>query len=224
MRINYVVKGGVVCAVAALLFSCASVPSSSKKHHSDFKPYAFQPQNTGEPINMQKLSATLYTSKGYLSEIDFANIYFNQFSDLRQLLGSKKNDVATLNLSGNFSSSVTDTFPQHAFRYVGFMAVLSDKHNKITTLNLDNNSLNSFSAEVLAKLITNKNNKLHTLSLQNNLIGNEGAMALAEAFRSKNCQLKSVNLSRNTFNDDALAILERAAKAKGINLTVSESA
>jgi hypothetical protein len=213
--------GFIVLVVS--LSSCAYMKKIIKPQPvPTVKPAApYVPKNTGEAIDMKRLANDLHKKNGYVDNINFYNIYFNQFKALRQLLGHEDNHVLLLNLSGNFSSSVDDTFEQYFSQYSYFIQVLGDEKNQIIDLNLDNNNLNNQSAFILSRMLMHANNRITVLRLSNNLIGNEGVLALAQAFENPHCKLKWIDLSQNTFNDRARDRLETVAKKHNIKVVIS---
>jgi hypothetical protein len=178
-------------------------------------PMIYKASNTGNPVNMNDLARGIrgFYKDGkhqYYADLDFSNIYFKQFPRLHKLLGSSANKVSQLNLSGNFSSSIENTFPEAYSTYANFMQVLYAKDNRITRLDLDSNGIDSQGAIVLASLLQHNNNNIARLNLRDNLIGNAGVYALAEAILSPNCKLNEIDLSANTFNSDARAVMKSA--------------
>jgi hypothetical protein len=182
-----------------LLTSCT--PSKYVSQVIPISTMVVKPENNGQKQDLESIRKMIDLEKDWVVGIDYSNIRFTQFPLLRNLLTQETNEISTLNLSGNFSSSVGNTFTEYYPIYRSFINVLSAPKNNIRVLNLSSNFLDSRSVYDLSKQLVNNNNKVVELDLQNNMIGNRGVSALIQALKNPHCKLRLINLSYNTFDN-----------------------
>ena len=196
--------------VGLILCSCA--PTKYVTQVIPMSKMIVKPQNTGKKQDLEKIRQSIDLEKNWVVGIDYSDIRFMQFPQLKELLSQEKNEVMSLNLSGNFSSSVKNTFVLYYPVYKDFIHLLSAPRNNIRVLDLSDNYLNSRAVFDLAQQLSSKHNKVMQLDLRNNLIGNKGVDALIRALNSPYCKLTFINLSYNTFDMHARERLNSAVK------------
>ena len=199
-------------SLLAVLLLCSCGPSKYVTHVVPISKMIVKPANTGKKQNLNEIRDAIGLEKNWVVGVDYSNIRFMQFPQLKSLLTQEKNEVMSLNLSGNFSSSVSDTFALYYPIYKDFIRLLSAPLNNVRVLDLSDNALNSRAVFDLAQQLSSKHNKVAELDLRNNLIGNRGVDALIQALNSPYCKLIFIDLSYNTFDMPARERLERMVK------------
>jgi Ran GTPase-activating protein (RanGAP) involved in mRNA processing and transport len=155
--------------------------------------------DAGVPFTVQSIENDLNSQLYTVVSIDFSNIRFDDFKDLRVLLGNESNSVQRLNLTDNFQLKDTN---YNVKSFSDFIPVISDPQNKITTLNLSNNNLNSAAFTLLLVYCVKNKTHLKTLDVSNNSIGDRGLSLMISALKN-GCPLSKVDLSQNTFSVEA---------------------